>query len=117
MNLVELYEILLPKGLLTYKKIGSKASLSKQVAAKKLDKQSRQGVIFAVRDKAHFSNGQVKGYILTSKESLLEDAGALSHFTPNVYRYGTYSDEARTFIKGFSEENLQQINKIGRAHV
>lgn len=110
MNLVELFDLLLPKGLLTYKKIGSNASLPKQVAAKKLSKQCRQGVIFAVRKKAHFANGQVKGYILTSKESLLEDADALSHFTPNVYRYGTYSDEARTFIKGFSEDNLQQIN-------
>ncbi|MER1987412.1 MAG: primase C-terminal domain-containing protein [Solibacillus sp.] len=110
MNLVELFDTLLPKGLLTYKKIGSKASLPKQLAAQKLDQQSRQGVVFAVREKAHFANGQVKGYILTSKESLLEDAGALSHFTPNVYRYGTYSDEARNFIKGFSEDNLQQIN-------
>ena len=110
MNLVELFDVLLPKGLLTYKKIGSKASLPNQVAAKKLDKQCRQGVLFAVRDKAHFANGQVKGYILTSKESLLEDASALSHFTPNLYRYGTYSDEARNYIKGFSEDNLQQIN-------
>ncbi len=110
MNLVEVFDTLLPKGLLTYKKIGSKASLPKRVAAEKQDKQNRQGVLFAVREKAHFANGQVKGYILTSKESLLEDAGALSHFTPNVYRFGTYSDEARTMIKGFSEENLQQIN-------
>lgn len=110
MNPVELFDTLLPKGLLTYKKIGSKASLPKQVAAKKLDKQCRQGVLFAVREKEHFANGQVKGYILTSKESLLEDVETLSHFTPNVYRYGTYSDEKRTFIKGFSEDNLQQIN-------
>ena len=110
MNLVDVFDTLLPKGLLTYKKIGSKASLPNRVAAEKVDKQNRQGIVFAVREKAHFANGQVKGYILTSKESLLEDAGALSHFTPNVYRYGTYSDEGRTFIKGFSEDNLQQIN-------
>lgn len=110
MNLVEVFDTLLPKGLLTYRKIGSKANLPKRVAAEKKDKQNRQGVLFAVREKAHFANGQVKGYILTSKESLLEEAGALSHFTPNVYRYGTYSDEGRHFIRGFSEDNLQQIN-------
>lgn len=110
MNLVNVLDTLLTKGLLTYKKIGSKASLPNRVAAEKKDKQNRQGVVFAVREKAHFGNGQVKGYIVTSKESLLEDAGALSHFTPNVYRYGTYSDEGRNFIKGFSEDNLQQIN-------
>lgn len=109
-NLEKLFDVLLPKGLLTYKKVGSKVSLPKRIAAEKQDKQNRQGVIFAVREKAHFTNGHVKGYILTSKESLLEDVGALSHFTPNVYRYGTYSDDARNYIKGFSEDNLQQIN-------
>ena len=109
-NLEKLFDVLLPKGLLTYKKVGSKASLPKYITAENQDKQTRQGVIFAVREKTHFTNGHVKGYILTSKESLLEDVGALSHFTPNVYRYGTYSDDARNYIKGFSEDNLQQIN-------
>ncbi|WIL40223.1 hypothetical protein QN089_15920 (plasmid) [Kurthia sp. YJT4] len=77
MNL-QLLDVLVPKGINTYKKKHSKAIC--------------QGVLFVVREKAHFANGQVKGYILTSKESLLEDAGAISHFTPNVYRFGTYSD-------------------------
>ena len=108
--LENLFDVLLPKGLLTYKKVGSKASLPNRVAAAKLDKKNREGVVFAVRDKAHFTSSGVKGYILTSKESLLEDAQSLTHFTPNVYRFGTYTDESRNYIKGFTEENLQQIN-------
>jgi len=108
--LENLFDVLLSKGLLTYKKTGSKSSLPNRVAAEKLDKKNRQGVVFAVRNKAHFTSNGVKGYILTSKESLLEDVNTLTHFTPNVYRYGTYTDESRTFIKGFTEENLQQIN-------
>lgn len=109
-HLVDVFETLISKGILTFKKVGSKATLSELVAAEKADKKNRQGVIFAVRDKSHFANGQVKGYIITSKETLLEDVETLTHFTPNVFRYGTYSDENRQFIKGFSEDNLQQIN-------
>ena len=30
--------------------------------------------------------------------------------TPNVYRYGTYADENRSYTKGHSENNLRQIN-------
>ena len=108
--LQQLFDVLLPKGLCTYKKIGSNASLPNRLAAEKNERENRQGVLFVVRDKAHFANGHVKGYIITSKESLLANVDALTHFTPNVYRYGTYSDEKRLFIKGFSEENLQQIN-------
>ena len=108
--LQQLFDVLLPKGLLTYKKVGSNASLPNRLAAEKNERENRQGVLFVVRDKAHFANGHVKGYIITSKESLLANVDALTHFTPNVYRYGTYSDEKRLFIKGFSEDNLQQIN-------
>ena len=108
--LQQLFDVLLPKGLLTYKKIGSNASLPNRLAAEKNERENRQGVLFVVRNKAHFANGHVKGYIITSKESLLANVDALTHFTPNIYRYGTYSDEKRQFIKGFSEDNLQQIN-------
>lgn len=108
--LANLVDILIHEGLTVYKTLGSKASLPKRVEAEELDKDSRKGVIFAVRDKSHFTSSGVKGYIVTSKESLLENAHELSHFTPNVFRYGKYVDEHRNFIKGFTEQNLQQIN-------
>ena len=105
-----LFDVLFHQGLTTYRQVGSKASLPKQVEAEKRDKRSKKGAIFAVRQKEHFTDHGVKGYIITSKETLLEQAAELSHFTPNVYRTYTYKDSARRYIQGFEERNLLQIN-------
>lgn len=47
---------------------------------------------------------------MTSKETLLEDAQGLTHFTPNVYRKYGYVNGTRHMICGFEERNLLQIN-------
>lgn len=109
-NLKELYASLMKKGLTTYKEIGSKASLPALVEAKKLDSADRKGAIFAVRSKADFTDAGVRGYIVGSLETLVEDANRITHFTPNVYRTFGYSNEKRTKIFGFEEENLLQVN-------
>ena len=105
-----LFDVLFHEGLTTYRQIGSKASLPKQVEAAKQDKRSKKGAIFAVRQKEHFTDHGVKGYIITSKETLLEQAAELSHFTPNVYRTYSYTDSSHRYIQGFEERNLLQIN-------
>lgn len=107
---LELFDVLLHQGITKYRPIGSKASLPKQVEASKQDKRSKKGAIFAVRKKDDFTDHGVKGYIITSKETLLEDAAQLTHFTPNVYRTYTYKDAERRYIRGFEERNLLQIN-------
>lgn len=107
---VQLFDTLLHTGINTYKKKHSKASLPARVEAQKKEKATRQGAIFVVRQKADFTANGVKGYIVTSKETLLEDAHTLTHFTPNVYRTFGYTDESRRYIHGFEERNLQQIN-------
>lgn len=110
-NLVEVYNTLLHDGLTTYKTKHSKAYLPERIEAEKVDKHHKKGAVFVVRSKEHFtSNGGVKGYIVTSKETLIEDAAYLTHFTPNVYRKFGYSDGKRRMIKGFEEKNLLQIN-------
>lgn len=109
-NLVEVYNTILHQGITTYKTKQSKASLPERVRAEKEDKRSRKGSIFAVRSKDDFTSTGVKGYVITSKETLLEDAEQLTHFTPNVFRVAYYADNERRKIKGFVEENLQQIN-------
>ena len=106
----ELFDVLLHQGITKYRPTKSKASLPKQVETAKQDKLSKKGAIFAVRQKADFTDHGVKGYIITSKETLLEDATELSHFTPNIYRTFTYKDSARRYIQGFEERNLLQIN-------
>lgn len=107
---LELFDVLLHQGITKYRPVGSKASLPKQVEANRQDKLSKKGAIFAVRKKDDFTDHGVKGYIITSKETLLEDAAQLSHFTPNVYRTYTYKDAERRYIQGFEERNLLQIN-------
>lgn len=109
-NYPELFDVLLHQGITKYRPIRSKAPLPKQVEATKQDKLSKKGAIFAVRKKADFTDHGVKGYIITSKETLLEDTPELSHFTPNVYRTYTYKDAARCYVQGFEERNLLQIN-------
>lgn len=109
-NLLNIYNTILHEGLTTYKTKYSKAYLPARIEAEKVDKQHKKGAIFVVRSKDHFTSNGVKGYIVTSKETLLEDAAHLTHFTPNVYRKFGYSDEKRTKINGFEEKNLLQIN-------
>lgn len=111
MNLQALYEKILKTGVTKYKSIYSKASLPERVKAEKEEKKDKKGAIFVVKSKEDFLEAQkVKGYIVTSVETLLEDAAGLSHFTPNVFTTFTYTDEKRRYIAGFSENNLLQIN-------
>lgn len=70
--------------------------------------QNGNGAIFAFRSKERMNAS--RGIVVTSEEGILENKSALSHWTPNVYRYGTYVDSYRTIVKGHSEENLSQIN-------
>ncbi|SOC22071.1 primase-like protein [Ureibacillus xyleni] len=109
-DLENVYDVLLHNGLTKYKTKNSKTSLPAQVEAAKQDKLSKKGAIFVVRSKSDFLATGVKGYIITSKETLLEDAAGLTHFTPNIYRKFGYSDENRRMIRGFEEKNLLQIN-------
>ncbi|MEK4231329.1 primase C-terminal domain-containing protein [Solibacillus sp. FSL H8-0538] len=108
-KLTNVFNTILHEGLLTYNPKSSKAPADLQRRAKQLDKLHKKGAVFAVRDKSHFECG-VKGYIITSKETLIEQADRISHFTPNVFRRYYYADDKRETIKGFEEKNLLQIN-------
>lgn len=61
----------------------------------------------------YYSKGALvgsRGIVVTSLEAVEEQADTITHWTPNVYRYGTYTDENRVIVKGHSEKNLRQIN-------
>ena len=104
-NLQTVLSSIVHNGLTTYKTKNSRLAHAAYV-----DTDDKKGAVFVVRSKDHFANGRVRGYIVTSKETLVKDAPSLSHWTPNVYCYGEYADPARTYIKGFDEKNLSQIN-------
>ena len=109
-KLAQIFNMIFHQGLHTYKPKASKAPVLVQLQAKETAMRDKKGAIFAVRSKSDFTDSGVKGYIVTSKETVLEQAERITHFTPNVYRRYEYADSKRRYIKGFEEQNLQQIN-------
>lgn len=109
-QLEEVLSLIAHNGLTTYKVKNSMATLQELRIASKEDTKDKKGGLFAVRSKENFTPNGVKGFIITSKEALLQVADTLTHWTPNIYRHYQYTDKKRTKIRGFEEENLQQIN-------
>lgn len=70
--------------------------------------EGKRGAIFAYRSKANMV--KARGLVLTSLEAILENQDKFTHWTPNVYRFGAYSDAKRQVTRGHAEENLRQIN-------
>ncbi|EHL5772195.1 TPA: primase C-terminal domain-containing protein [Listeria monocytogenes] len=101
------------EGITAFRKKKSNGVLSIQQHFAELEATHghRKGVQFVVRQKEDLQRKQgVRGFIVTSQEALINEANKITHWTPNVFRWGTYSDQQRKFIKGHSEDNLQQIN-------
>lgn len=109
-ELTKVYNMILHKGLLTHNPKASKAPVLVQLQAIEADMRDKKGAIFAVRNKSDFTVSGVKGVIITTKETVLEQVDRYTHFTPNVYRHYQYADKNRRYIKGFEEKSLQQIN-------
>ncbi|ECB9830364.1 plasmid replication protein [Listeria monocytogenes] len=101
------------EGITAFRKKNSRGVLSVQNHFAELEAKNghKKGVQFVVRQKEDLQRTKgVRGFIVTSQEALIQEVNKISHWTPNIYRYGTYSDDQRKFVKGHSEENLQQIN-------
>lgn len=104
-------ELIVHTGINRYKKIGSAASLPQIHNFEKNSIYKKRGSVCLIRSKEDLSTPYgVKGYVVTSLETLLEDFSFVSHWNPNVLNYLRYSDKNRRFIKGHEESNLQQIN-------
>lgn len=109
-NVKEALQLLVKEGIRTYKLNNSKATLPQLQIAKKQDGANVKGAIFAVKDKADFTSNGVKGFIIGSREALLNDYNKLTHFTPNAFRTFGYADQAKKYVVGHEENNLLQIN-------
>ncbi|MGQ7448437.1 primase C-terminal domain-containing protein [Streptococcus suis] len=70
--------------------------------------EGKRGAIFAYRSKENMV--KARGVVLTSIEAILENQDSFTHWTPNAYRFGAYSDANRRVTRGHSEDNLRQIN-------
>lgn len=102
MNIPLAVETVLHEGLLKYKFKNSKIRPINSKPGK------TKGAIFAYRSKESMISG--RGVVLTSEEAVHENIDTFTHWTPNVYRYGTYVDKNRSYTKGHAENNLRQIN-------
>lgn len=110
-QLQKIYKSILHDGIEDFKRIGSAASLPKLVKANKVTSKHKKGAIALIRSKEDLSTpGGVKGYVVTSLETLLEDCSFVSHWNPNVFNYLGYHGKNRKHLKGHEERNLQQIN-------
>ncbi|EAC7082552.1 plasmid replication protein [Listeria monocytogenes] len=101
------------EGITAFRKRNSRGVLAVQNHFAELEAKHghKKGVQFVVRQKEDLQREKgVRGFIVTSQEALISEADKFTHWTPNVFRYGTYSDQQRKFVKGHSEDNLQQIN-------
>jgi len=106
-----IFDMILHEGIIAFKKANSKAALPLLIKARKIEMHKKNGAVFVTRLKENLSTPLgVKGYIISTKETLLEDYEKLSHWTPNVFNYGTYTNNRRDYIKGHTETNLQQVN-------
>ena len=99
-NLPNIFQMVLKDGLREYK--------AKNSRHKNVPLEEQKGAIFGYRNKKNMTSG--KGVVLTSLEALEENDRSFSHWTPNVYRYGTYTDKKVRVTVGHSEGNLRQIN-------
>lgn len=102
MYLKDIYQLILKDGLRQTKFKNSHMKLISSAEEK------MKGSIFGFRSKANMV--KARGIVLTSLEAVLENQANFTHWTPNVYCYGSYSDETRQITCGHSEDNLRQIN-------
>lgn len=102
MNLTNIYSLILKDGL---RKAKFKNSHLKLVSS---PEKGKRGAIFAYRSKANMV--KARGIVLTSMEAIFENQDNFTHWTPNNYCYGSYSDERRQITRGHTEDNLKQIN-------
>lgn len=70
--------------------------------------EEQKGAIFGYRNKKNMISG--RGVILTSLEAVEENESSFTHWTPNAYRFGTYTKTKPRVTQGHSEKNLRQIN-------
>ncbi|NQI71696.1 replication protein RepR [Streptococcus suis] len=102
MNLTNIYSLILRDGLRQTKYRNS--HLQPVPSAE----EGKRGAIFAYRSKENMV--KARGVVLTSIEAILENQDSFTHWTPNAYRFGDYSDANRRVTRGHSEDNLRQIN-------
>lgn len=79
-----------------------------QIAMPDRTDKRQHGAVFVALSKEELSVAH--GLVATSREAIFDQIGA-THWTPNIFRYGTYASRGSQFnvIKGHTEDNLKAI--------
>lgn len=102
MNLEDIFPLILKDGLREAKFKNSHLKIVPSA------EEGKRGAIFAFRSKSRMTRAY--GVVLSSLEAVFENQDNFTHWTPNVYRYGSYTDKRKHITRGHSEDNLKQIN-------
>lgn len=109
-------ELILHKGLRKYKPKNSNAGLRVISAQEPFEqkvlngKKNKKGSIFITRKKEDLSAPfGTRGVVLASEEAVLDHVGQASHWTPNVFNYGTYSENGLRTIVGHTEKTFSRL--------
>ncbi|AKG05862.1 hypothetical protein AAV35_013895 (plasmid) [Salimicrobium jeotgali] len=97
------------QSLSTYKRMHSRAPLPARREAEKNNRQ-KQGVVFVSRSKEELQ--EARGHVVTSYETLQDQQRQLTHWTPNTFLWGSYTDRRKRILRGHRKDNLKQINTI-----
>lgn len=109
----DVIDLITHDGLTRYKTKNSKGAIADQIQSMRSENSrgNKKGSVAIVKEKNHLATAEgVKGFPVTSKETLFDIANDVSHWTPNIYNTLNYIDARRTYIKGHAEDNLQQVN-------
>ena len=99
MNIKKIHQMVLKDGL---------RHLNLKILNIKMFLTRKKGSIFAYRNKKNMICG--RGVVITSLEAVEENQSSFTHWTPNVYRYGTYTQTKPRITQGHRENNIRQIN-------
>lgn len=102
-NVENLISLILKTGLRTYRIKNSNHNTINHT-----EDTNKKGVVFGFKSKEHMKRSE--GFVMSSKEAVLDNLGYLSHWTPNIFSWGGYTDDSKKYVRGFDEKNLIQEN-------
>lgn len=106
---IEIIQFMTRNNLRDYKVKGSRMAFTSQKATG--ISKNKSSVVFASESKDNLSEGQ--SLVITSYETLQERTDDFTHWTPNTFCYGTYSDFKNRRAIGHEKENLRQVSVFG----
>lgn len=106
---IEIIKFMTRNNLRDYKVKGSRVAFHSKSSTS--TNKNKSHVVFASESKEQLAEG--KSLVITSYETLQERTDDFTHWTPNTFCYGSYSDFKSRIAIGHEKENLRQVSVFG----